>query len=59
MTLADYFIKYVDAKIEYEFSSREPGSDGYYQSAIPEREKMERAREELKRVVKSVQILIE
>ena len=41
--------KYIDAKIEYEFASREEGSDGYRISAIVERKKLEIAESELLR----------
>lgn len=36
-------IKYVDAKIEYEFALREEGENGYRSSAIEERKAVEKA----------------
>ena len=58
--LADYFIRYVDARIEQEFAEREVGSDGYFQgSATQKRENTRIAENELRGVIKAVQIFTE
>ena len=45
--ILDKLLEYVEAKFDEEYESRQEGADGYRQSALVEREKVEKIKQEL------------